>query len=130
MLEILQFFKHELSAKCFLPLLLLCCFSFSYPPELNPPCLHQELFPSHIGLSSPTEKTQNTSPTATVLSLSKLHPSQGPTLENYHLLLCTDISGLLDILVLFKPQKSSETSQSLKYIPGVVTLLALKKNEY
>lgn len=46
----------------------------------------------------------------------------------FHRKIFISISGLLDILVLFKPQKYSGASQSL--IPGVVTLLALKKNKY
>lgn len=60
-LEIFQFCKHEINAKCLLPLLLLCCFSFSHSPEQNPPWLHQQLIPSHTPVH-PYRKTKAPAP--------------------------------------------------------------------
>lgn len=58
-LEILQFCKYEINAKCLLLLLSLGCFSFSHSQEQNPPRLHQQLVPSHTGLSTPIEKPKH-----------------------------------------------------------------------
>lgn len=69
--KVFWFCKHETHAKCLLPLLLLCCFSFSHSPEQNPPPLHQQLIPSHRHPSTPTEKPKHRPHSNCSLSLSQ-----------------------------------------------------------